>query len=727
MIVLALTFGVPGFVWAGAGLATAPLILHLLYRQRYRQVDWAAMKWLLEALRKNYRRVRLEQWLLLAVRMLIIFLVATAMAQPALDAAQSLLFTDQAVTHNIIVFDNSSSMQYTSANQSCWERAKAMAHSVLGDARTGDVASVVVMGMPASVLVGDASPYLDAVSAEIEGIRPQHAAASVDPALDLVRDILKSSHAARRRIWFLTDLQRSTWLGESAGDAAETGRKLRSLSDQARCTILDPSSPESPNLCCLQLEQVEPVVVHGRPTVLRATVGNYSNENLADVPVELVVDGQVEATERVTIPAREQRTLQLPINFSGAGYRSAEVRLPDDALRLDDRRWLEVSVRQSLSVLIIDGQPTGEPFRSESDYLRVALSPGADDATVSLIRSEVRSESDLLDVQPDEWDLIALCNVAQLTEAEAGLLRGYVERGGGVVFFLGSQTNIEAFNRIVYRDGKGMLAARLIETRGDPGGQEQPYTFDPGSYVHPVIEPFKNAEQAGLLTTKITHYIKAAPDKDSTVQVALAYQSGDPAILVSRDGRGFVGLVTTSADLDWNTWAISPSFVPIVQELTRHLVAGRVRTVSTLAAEPVALPIPRASAGATVVVTPPGADAKPAPVRLIEKGGAATLAFTDTDISGTYQVDLGPPDNELRFLAVNPWPAESDLSKLSAADIAETFPGWEVSIFDHYESAPANSFVGAEATGELHRPLLYFALVLLFVETCLAWKFAHHA
>ena len=47
------------------GLAAAiPIVIHLLNRLRHSQVAWAAMEYLLAALKKRSRRIRIEQWLL---------------------------------------------------------------------------------------------------------------------------------------------------------------------------------------------------------------------------------------------------------------------------------------------------------------------------------------------------------------------------------------------------------------------------------------------------------------------------------------------------------------------------------------------------------------------------------------------------------------------------------------------------------------------------------------
>ena len=44
-----------------------PVIIHLINRRRFLRMDWAAMEFLLDALKRNRRRLRLEQLLLLLI------------------------------------------------------------------------------------------------------------------------------------------------------------------------------------------------------------------------------------------------------------------------------------------------------------------------------------------------------------------------------------------------------------------------------------------------------------------------------------------------------------------------------------------------------------------------------------------------------------------------------------------------------------------------------------
>src|SRR3989442_15992122 len=79
-LLLAVVFEGPITAAAVAGAAVSiPVIIHLLNRRRFRIVEWAAMRFLLAAQRKNARRMRLEQLLLLIVRCLVVLLLIAGM------------------------------------------------------------------------------------------------------------------------------------------------------------------------------------------------------------------------------------------------------------------------------------------------------------------------------------------------------------------------------------------------------------------------------------------------------------------------------------------------------------------------------------------------------------------------------------------------------------------------------------------------------------------------
>ena len=60
----------PSLFLAGAAAIALPIIIHLLNKRKFIVVDWAAMDFLLDADKKNRRRIRLENLLLLLLRCL---------------------------------------------------------------------------------------------------------------------------------------------------------------------------------------------------------------------------------------------------------------------------------------------------------------------------------------------------------------------------------------------------------------------------------------------------------------------------------------------------------------------------------------------------------------------------------------------------------------------------------------------------------------------------------
>src|ERR1700716_480483 len=111
--ILAAAFITPWLFAAGAALVSIPIIIHILNRRRFKVVSWAAMEYLLQAMRKNRRRLKFEQWLLLATRCLLLALLGAALARPlGCDNNSLASLAGQRNGLHVLVIDNSYSMAY---------------------------------------------------------------------------------------------------------------------------------------------------------------------------------------------------------------------------------------------------------------------------------------------------------------------------------------------------------------------------------------------------------------------------------------------------------------------------------------------------------------------------------------------------------------------------------------------------------------------------------------
>jgi hypothetical protein len=724
-LVWALEFANPGLL-AGLAATSIPIVIHLLNRRKFREMPWAAMQFLLAAIRKNQRRVRIEQWLLLAIRTLLILLIVAAMAKPFLEAFGNVIAGQR--THRVLVLDGSLSMGYSSGGTSRFDQAKAVAGRLVKDSRQGDAISLILMGEPPRIVIADPSNNLVEVQKEIAELTMTHGAVDLQATFEKIDSVLEVSTIAQKEIIFLTDLQETSWRRPSATGKDGLDRILARIeARKPRSVVIDLGKPGSENRALVDLRVESPVVTAGTTALIRGVIRNFGPSRADGVLVRLTVDGRVEPEQSVDLPVGEDVPIIFNHQFRTPGDHIVEVSTDNDPLPLDDHRWLAVPVRESLSVLLVDGHYKAEPYQAETDYLAQALDPTeGSPGQPGMIRVEVVAESQLARRELGVHDVVVLCNVAQFSQAEVAALDDFLRQGGGVVVFGGDQVMADNYNRLLYADGQGLLPAAIGPATGSASRKEGAFAFNTLEFRHPLVAEFRNQSDpvtAGLTLVRIYQYHKLTLPKESAAQVALALENGDPALLEQPRHRGKVIQVATSADADWTTWPLHNSYPAVMQQIVLHAAAGRLAERNIKVGQPFDQSFATASISAPASVVTPRGQAVAA--KLTASGSTSQLHFEQTELSGPYQVRIGPPVGVESSFAANPDPAESDLAKLDPTALEQRLPGWNfVHMTNVSELTQSAASVGRR--GELHRPLLYGALALLLLESLLAWKFGHH-
>jgi len=677
------------------------------------------MEWLLAALRKQRHRLRLEQIILLLVRSLLIACVVLAIARPYLRGAAAALAAGTR-THRIIVLDTSFSMSYHKTDSSRLDRAKRIAERLLEESKRSDAASLIFMADPPRAAVGLLSTNVAAVKDALKRAKPSHTSADLLATFELLNSLLKDSPYDRLRVYILSDLQRTTW--QPAGVNADALRRsATAVADKANVTIIDTGNDGTDNVAVTELSMLTPLAITARPCQLRATVRNFGQRDIENGLIELLLNKVARQSKTINVPAGEQTSVIFSVVFASRGEQAAHAEFSTDPLAIDNKRWLAVDVREHLAVLLIDGEPSGRPFESETDYLKLALSPEAGDRLVTPFRPKIAAESSLLEEELTDFDCVALANVAQLTEQEYKVLERYLRLGGSLVLFLGDQVDRDSYNRILWRDGRGILPAKLLETVDAAGPSGTGTTFDPLGYRHPVVRPFEGIERAGLLTTRILKYIKVQPSKDADIQTALAYATGDPAIVTARVFNGMVAVVTTSADAEWTSWPVRYSYVPVMNELFTYVIRAKSVRRNVEVGSSLAVSLPPSGTPTTVSVQMPSGQPF---VRSVPSADAIRLFRLDRlPEAGPYLVTIGPPANRTILYAANVDTRESDLSRVSPKSLKDLFSGRPIEYVSGDELSRPGDLTARTPRAGLHRPFLYAALGLLFLDSLLAWFF----
>ena len=705
--------------WLAA--AAAPILIHLWSRRRRHETDWAAMQFLLAAIQRRRRRLLLEDGLLLAVRTLLIALVALAVFVSYQErGASSASHAEQ--THRLLVLDASYSMTYRPDDRSRWDRAKQAAQRIVEQAPPGDAFSLVLLAGPARIVVGAPSfkrrEFLD----ELSRLSPTQSIADVAGALACAERVFETAsreqpRLTRREACFITDLGRCGWApppGSAA--AAEIRRRGEALARIANIEVVDVGQASAENAAVIDVRTAAHAAIAGRAVPFEVRLRNFGRSDLPRRSLELWADGRRAAQQTVDLPAGSETVASMTCRFDAAGDHAVEVRMQPDRLELDDRRFLTVRVLEAVRALCVDGQSAGRAGASR--YLRLALAP-VDSADAPLpVQCEVVAESGLIERDLTPFDVVFLCNVAQFTPSEARLLWRCLERGGSLVFFLGERVQAQRYNRqLAAADAERILPARL-EDRIDRPQQR----LDPLDYAHPLVRSFRGREKAGLLSTPVAKHYRLALAPQSEARTALALADGDPLIVEEPRGRGRVILVATSADASWSDLPAWPSFVPLVQETLAWCLNRQAEQRNFTVGQPLSGAPPDSVNGpgngkgglSPFSISLPDGRVERLAVEATERG--SVWSFADTNVRGVYTV------GRAALYAVNLDPAESDLATISLEQLRDEV--WSGVSFAH-QAAPepgAASLAGDAAPDRLTVGMLCAALLLAIWEVLLAWR-----
>ena len=695
----------------GLVLASAPIIIHLLNRRRFLRVDWGPMKYLKLTLKTNRRRLRLEQWLLLALRTLAVAALIFAVARPVGSGTNLAGFLHmQGRASRIIVIDDSLSMGAQTNGQAAFERAKTVAVQILDAIGEQDSITVVRSSRPDEPLVRHAQPDQSQAARLRDSILQlpvRQSGSNWTTILTAVDEHVQTAVYPVRDVLLVTDLWAAGWSSESVQLCT------RWKNEEVTVRIFDVGAEPAGDRFIADLTQASPVALLNSPVHFTATIRNSGAEPLQSDQAVLTVD---DSTQTIVLPQVDtDAVVEVPITltFDEPGTHRIGLQIPGDALPGDDTRRLVINVRRDVEVTLVDGDPGIKPFESETDFLEVALTAGNAPWQASRVLSTEWLERPL--AAPD---IIVLANVATLPTERIQELEELVAAGAGLMIFVGDEVDVEHYSGTLYRNGNGLLPARLAQLRD-------------AEVAGLVLEPHAESPLAALGRLTPEALARIRPKRFAEVQfetettdtqVRILARWNDPqqspALLEKQFGKGRVLLWTMSADRAWSDWPVEPSYV-LAMRLTAQAIAARAETgANVICGQPITYPLDPLLAPQQFTVQPPDTvDPLTIPVdrsdpqrpRIVVPGTAAA-GFYDA----TWDEAAAEPRTQT-FAANAEW-NDARQARLTTADLPTFFGELTPKII---AVAPDSEDI-ATAGSELWRYLMFAVLGFLGLESCLA-------
>src|SRR5262249_10336220 len=275
-----------------------------------------------------------------------------------------------------------------------------------------------------------------------------------------------------------------------------------------------------------------PVATTGSTTPIVATITTYGPQPPETVQAELLIgkaqgakDDQpfgLHSVQQVPVTLnRGVNTVSFSYKFPSPGDYAAQVKLDNDSLEPDDARSAVVTVKNAVPVMLVngklvEGKPAGKLADEATEWLRLALNPFENAPGVAgpvPARPKVLTEKEFNDAGAGDltpYDCVFLCDVKQLTPAEVRRLETHVRRGGGLGVCRGAQVDPGPYNALLFRNGTGLLPAKLLGKQAAPANAFFHFAADEKAFQKPPLDAFTDDnDRISLLMPRFRQYVRA--------------------------------------------------------------------------------------------------------------------------------------------------------------------------------------------------------------------------
>ncbi|MGB7347564.1 MAG: BatA domain-containing protein [Pirellulaceae bacterium] len=557
----------------GALAIGLPILFHLIRRRPTGAIEFSSLMFLQPTAPRLTRRSRLENWPLLLMRALALFLLAAAFARPFYRKAES-VSSDETRQRIVMVIDRSASMQ----RPKLWEQAKSDAQKLINDLSDRDQLAIIAFDrQPTALFSFEQSADLDA---------PQRRIA----ALSVVDGISPTWHATNlgRAISYAADMATQFEADDAAKQSGAEDALQSGAFDSSRIVLISDMQ---------QGGEIESLQQYTWPKKLSLEVRRVAIENRTNASAQILQDGQyAEKSDRVRVrvsnaPDSEssrftlgfvggkgngsgEAATELPVQVPPGESRVVRMPIPDpgvttmavsgDDQTFDNQRYLVSREPEQLDLLFIG--PAVDQSQSES----TAQGSNARDSLLYYLEriplQNLLGEVTVRQVSPDKLTAVPsvattpLVVVAQsLSTDVAERLKEYVIEGGRVLFVMADAKDVDMRSSIASVIEMPDDAFQITESKVDDY-----VMFANIDFGHSIFQPMSDPQFNDF--TKIRFWshrtINQVPGDWSVVA---RFDDGDPALLENQiDGDGRVWVLTAGWQPSSSQLALSTKFLPLV-------------------------------------------------------------------------------------------------------------------------------------------------------------------
>ncbi len=548
------------FLLIALAAAAIPVIIHFINFRKPRKIAFSTLAFFQELQKTTIRRLNLKRYLLLAMRVMAIAMLAAALARPFLPSqVAGWLGTSSQGEHIAILIDNGPSMMQIDEAGPYMEQVSSAVREVVDQA--GEEARFLIVPSHGEITSGRFMRKSEAIRF-LEQLEPVNKGGYPAERMMYIQNRLDDEPGDRGRIYWISDA-RKTHIEKMEGHflADEPDREWHPV------TFIRTGSGSFQNVAVAGVELAGQVLGVGIPTGVSVSVRNFGSQTVHNTYLSLEIDGERIGQYEVTLEAGQEKELLFEVIPESAGIIRGMAILEGGTYTFDHKRYFSIEVPESRNVLLISDQ--GEDGLRRS-YLRPVLAAASETGT--RINASYTDISTLRDHDLDRFDAIILESLRRVPDYLQAELVQFVQQGRGMFFVPSEQGNIENYNRFM----RQLNAGSFTGMRGAYGRFEEVASIQPLDSGHLFADDLfdvSDGEDVRIDMPSIFHYWRYSQGETGSGSVVLRSNLGEPLFVEQIFGDGMVLIGTMGFSPGWSNLSIKPIYAPLIYRMLLYVVA----------------------------------------------------------------------------------------------------------------------------------------------------------
>ena len=527
-----MSFLYPKMLW-GLFAVLIPLLIHFFHSRNIVKVNFSSIFYLTELKNTSIKKLKTINWLLIFIRMAIIFCLIMMFASPIVKN-NSLWIPSKKEALAVVFIDNSASMSLEIEGESLLEKSLKKVSKIVSSYK-GTVELKIFQTNPQKMIF---SKFVKNIEfSDLQEIKINQSYGQ-DSIWTYVNSILKNikSESANKECFILSDFS--------------------SVPDTLFKTDLDSwqfyffeNDKSNENISIKNVTSKNQIKLQNQDIDFVIKVENMGDDKIKNVPIEISLDDKRMGQIAASFEEKEVKDFLFRILPPRPGILNGNVSIGSDIFKIDNNQTFEISIPEKINCKIISNSR-----KNSKTYERILKSINGN---TSFIEFEVFSLNRFSRIDLRDADVLIVADAANFTPRAIESLKRYLKAGGSIIWFSG-----ENYGKLKDQTIANLSLPQLVEK----------VELTNNSFHNVKIEDRDNEIFQNLNMRDIRDYFPKIFKYNSVKlnfkdKMILSMGQNIPFLLNLDSKLGSIYLFTSPLELSWNDFSLKGILIPIIYRM----------------------------------------------------------------------------------------------------------------------------------------------------------------